>query len=256
MTTIMPTDQGTFDSLVKSVTDGIEDLRETLDNCVSTFNAKQGDISLWEKFMDWFMNRMEQVRDALQEAIKKFGEFLMTIADYLSPGNPFAMYAKQDQWLAVKQKVTGSRTTISSGYLKADTTWKGDPGDHYGDLANRQDTAMSTLAGYIDGMIDFLGSYAQKVLDAWIDFGERFLTYQVDGTKAGSEFISADPLKWLDIVPKIVNLCGVLAQFAIDVVASFARNFTESKATSDQLKQEMANLYGFPNGSWPAATLG
>jgi hypothetical protein len=82
------------------------------------------------------------------------------------------------------------------------------------------------------------------------------MTTRVDQVNAASEFTSADPLKWLDIVPKIVTVCTNLAQLGIDVTAAFARNFTESKATADQLKQDMANLYGFPGGSWPAATIG
>jgi hypothetical protein len=256
LTNVMPTDQGTFDALVTSVTDGIEDARQSLEDCVTTYNEKRDDISVWEQFLDWFMQRMNEVRELLEKALAKFTEFLATIADYLSPGNPFAMYAKQDIWISVKQKITGSRTTISPGYLKADTTWKGDPGDHYSDLASRQDTAIATVAGYTDGMIDFLGDYAQKILDAWIDFGERLLTYVVDQVSAASEFVSADPLKWLDIVPKIVTLCTNVAQLGIDTTSAFAKNFTESKATADQLKQDMADLYGFPDGTWPAATLG
>ncbi|WDG19481.1 hypothetical protein [Microbacterium sp. Clip185] len=256
MTTVIPSDQGTFDSLVKGVTDGIDDMRENLDECVETFNRKKDDISLWEKFMEWFMDRMGEVRDKLQIAVEKFGEFLATIADYLSPGNPFAMYAKQDEWILVKQKISGSRTTITADYLKADTSWKGDPGDGYGALAGRQSTAMETVVGYVDGMIDFLSDYAQKILNTWIDFAKRIATYVLDQINAGASFITADPLEWLDAVPKIVTVCTNLAQLGVDAVASFGTNFTDSKAKADQLKQEMANLYGFPNGSWPAATLG
>ncbi|WP_431791841.1 hypothetical protein [Microbacterium paraoxydans] len=250
-----PTDQGSFDDLVRNVTDGIAETGEKLTECNEAYDAKKGDISLWDKFLDWFKNTMNEVRERLNDAIEKYNEFVATIADYLSPGNPFAMYAKHDKWITVKQKITGSKTTIEGSYLRADSTWKGDPGDGYGDLAERQKAAMDTLAGYTDSMMHFLNEYAEKIFNAWIDFGERMITYMLDQVDAASEFISADPLKWLDIVPKIVNVCTNLAQLAVDMTAQLARSFTASKSTADSLKQGMANLYGFPNGTWPAAVI-
>lgn len=256
MTFIMPTDQSSFDDLVKNINDGIGDTGDKLTECNDTYDAKKDDISLWDKFLDWFKNLMGQVRERLNEAIEQYNEFVATIVDYLSPGNPFAMEAKHDKWITVKQKVTGSKTTVGGSYLHADTSWKGDPGDGYGDLAERQRTAMDTVAGYTDAMLNFLSDYAQKIKEAWIDFGERLLTHMVEQIDATSEFISADPLKWLDVVPTIVNVCSNLAQVAIDLTAQLAKNFTASKNMADQLKQDMADLYGFPNGSWPSSAIG
>lgn len=252
---VNPTDEGTFTTLITNVNEGLGETRDSLAECSDTYNTKKDDISLWQKFLDWFTEKMREVADKLNEAVEAFNEFMRTIADYLSPGNPFVMYAIRDEWLEAKRKVTSSQSTITSGYLKADTTWKGDPGSGYADLAQRQHDAAVTVAGYTDSMMNFLADYAQKILDAWIDFGARLITYFIDQVDAAAAFVTADPLEWLDIVPKIVEVCTNLAQLAVDLGELMAKNFTESKTIADQLKQDMANLSGFPTGAWPPATI-
>ncbi|MGO1507481.1 MAG: hypothetical protein ACTHZW_07010 [Microbacteriaceae bacterium] len=254
-TFVSPTDEGSFTEMVRNITDGIEEARTDLESCSTTYDAKKDSISAWDKFVDWFTSNMNEVVEKLNAAIEKFNEFVLTIGDYLSPGNPFVMYAKRDDWLQVKRDVTSSKTTITSEYLKADTTWKGSTGDGYGDLAGRQRIAIDTIAGYTDSMANFLSDYAKKILDSWIEFGARLITYLIDQIDAAAAFVTADPLEWLDIVPKIVTLCTNLAQLAVDLGEQLGKNFTESKDVADQLKQDMANLTGFPNGTWPTATI-
>lgn len=252
---VTPTDEGSFNSLISNINGGISENATQLNSCVSTYNTKKDDISLWDKFLDWFSDAMSEVSKKLDEAIKKWNEFWASVADYLSPGNPFAMYSKRDDWLTAKQKISSSKTTVTAEYLKADTTWKGSTGDGYSDLAGRQRMALDTLQGYTDSMMNFLADYAKKILDAWISFGARLITYFIDQVDAASEFISADPLKWLDIVPKIVTLCTNLARLGVDLAEQLGKNFTDSKKVADQLKQDMANLTGFPSGAWPTATI-
>ncbi|MGX5697566.1 hypothetical protein ACWKWP_15305 [Agromyces soli] len=254
-TFVNPTDEGSFTSLISNINQGISETATSLNDCANDYNARRDDVSLWDKFLDWFKRNMAEVAEKLNEAIEKFNEFVATIADYLSPGNPFAMYSKRDSWIEVKQKITSSKTLVTGEYLKADSTWKGETGDGYGDLAGRQRMAMDTLAGYTDSMINFLSDYAKKILEAWIDFGARLIGYMIDQIDAGASFITADPLEWLDVVPKIVTLCTNLGRVAVDLTAQLAKNFTSSKDLADQLKQDMANLSGFPSGAWPAAAI-
>lgn len=252
---VTPTDEGSFTTLITNISDGIEEARVGLDDCANAYNTKKDDISLWDQFIDFFRRSMEEVVKQFNAAIEKFNEFTSTMAKYLSPGNPFAMYAKRDDWIEVKQKITSSKTTITSEYLKADTTWKGSTGDGYSDLAGRQRIALDTLAGYTDSMMNFLADYAKKILDSWIEFGARLITYLIDQVDAGFAFVTADPLEWLDVVPKISTLCTNLARVAVDLSVQLGNNFTTSKDLSDQLKQDMANLTGFPSGAWPTATI-
>ena len=77
--------------------------------------------------------------------------------------------------------------------------------------------AIDTLAGYTDSMMNFLADYAKKILDAWIEFGARLLTYLLDQVDAASNFVTADPLEWLDAVPKITTVCTNLARVAVDL---------------------------------------
>ncbi len=60
---ITPTDQGSFDDLVRNVTDGIAETGQKLTECNEAYDAKKGDISLWDKFLDWFKNTMNEVRN-------------------------------------------------------------------------------------------------------------------------------------------------------------------------------------------------
>lgn len=252
---VSPTDEGSFTTLITNISDGVEEARVGLTDCANAYNTKKDDISLWDKFLDWFTSAMSEVVKQLNEAVKKFNEFMATIADYLSPGNPFAMYAKRNEWESVKGKVTSSGSTILGEYLKADTTWKGTTGDGYSDLAGRQRIAIDTLAGYTDSMMNFLADYARKILDSWIKFAATLITYLIDQVDAGFAFVTADPLEWLDVVPKIATLCTNLARTAVELGEEMANNFTASKHVADQLKQGMANLTGFPNGVWPTATI-
>lgn len=252
---VTPTDEASFDTLVKNIGDGRDEAGQDLQTCADTYNSKKDDTSLWDKFLDLFTSKMQEVVEKLNEAIEKYNEFMATLAEYLSPGNPFAMYAKRDDWLTVKQDVTSSKTTITAEYLKADTTWKGSTGDGYADLAGRQRIAIDTLAGYTDSMMNFLADYAKKILDSWIEFGARILTYLIDQVDAAAAFITADPLEWLDVVPKIVTVCTNLAQVVVDLGEQLGKNFTASKDVADQLKQDMADLTGFPTGKWPAAAI-
>ncbi|MRG59795.1 hypothetical protein GE115_07930 [Agromyces sp. CFH 90414] len=253
---VAPTDESSFTSLITQITDNIGDAKDQLDRCSDEYNARKDDINWWDTFLDWFKKNMEEVREKLKEAIEQFDAFFETIADYLSPGNPFAMYAKRDDWETVKIKITGAKSTVTGDYLFADDTWKGAEGDRYGELAGRQVMAMETLEGYVDSLMNFLSDYAQKILNAWIDFGETLILYLLDQIDAASAFITADPLEWLDIVPKIVTLCTNLAKTATSLAAQLGKNFTASKDLADQLSQDMANRSGFPTGSWPAATIG
>lgn len=252
---VTPTDEGSFTTLVTNIRDGIEEARVGLDDCANTYNSRKDDMSLWDRFLDFFRRAMEEVVKKLNEAVEQFNAFMQTMAEYLSPGNPFAMYSKRDDWLEVKRKVTSSKTTITDSYLKADTSWKGSTGDGYSDLAARQLMAIDTLAGYTDSMMNFLADYAKKILDAWIEFGARLLSYLLDQVDAAASFVTADPLEWLDAVPKITTVCTNLARVAVDLGEQLGKNFTASKDLSDQLKQDMGNLTGFPSGSWPTATI-
>lgn len=254
-TFVNPTDEASFTSLISNINNGIEETRVSINDCIDDYNARKDDIDLWQKFLDWFSNAMSEVRENLVKASEKFAEFLAAVADYLSPGNPFVMQRMSDDWVLVKTKITGSKTTITGEYLRADSTWKGATGDRYGDLAGRQRLAIDTLAGYTDSMINFLSDYSKKILEAWIDFGSRLLVYMIDQVDAAAAFITADPLEWLDVVPKIVTLCTNIASLGVDLAALLAKNFTASKDMADQLKQDMANMSGFPTGAWPSATI-
>jgi hypothetical protein len=255
MAFILPTDEGSFTTLISKIKDDTETARVSLNDCVDDYNSRNDDMNWWDSFLEFFKRAMNEVCEKLNEAVAQFTEFLQTIADYMSPGNPFAMFAKRDDWETVKTKVTSAKSTITGDYLSADTTWKGAEGDRYGDLAGRQTMAMDTLAGYVDSLMNFLSDYAKKILDAWIDFGETLIMYLLDQVNAASSFITADPLEWLDIVPKVVTVCTNLAATATSLTTQLAKNFTASKDLSDQLSQDMANRYGFPSGSWPAATI-
>lgn len=252
----IPTDEGAFSDLIESITSGIDDVRDGLDDCVAAFNANKGDISLWQKFLDWFTSNMEEVREKLQEAVDKFSEFIETIAEYLSPGNPFGLLKKFDNWVEVKKSLTESKTHIETSYLKANSSWKGDLGEQYGPLIDRQHLAIDTLVSYSDYMADFLNEYATSILDTWIEFGETLVGYILDQIDAGAAFITADPLEWLDIVPKIVQLCTNLGRVGVDLTGQLASRFNESREQAGDLKRKMADLHGLPSGSWPAAAMG
>ncbi|QAY72879.1 hypothetical protein ET445_05515 [Agromyces protaetiae] len=252
---VNPTDETAFADLISNINNGIAETQSSLDECAKDYNNRKDHIDWWHAFLDWFARQMEKVGQELEKAIAKFVEFCETIADYMSPGNPFAMFAKSNEWATIKRKITSTKSLVTSDYLRADDTWKGDPGDGYSDLAGRQRMAMDTLAGYTDSMISFLSDYGTKILDAWIEFGATLITYFLDQIDAGASFITADPLEWLDAVPKIVQLCTNLARTAVSLTEQLAGNFTSSNRMSLQLTQDMSDLSGFPTGSWPSAQI-
>lgn len=252
---VIPTDEATFTELIEEINSSTTEADTGLDDCVGHYNSNKGDIAWYQKVLDWVMRRMREVGEKLSEAVEQFNAFLEEIGSYLSPGNPFSLRKKQEDWVEVKRLVTGSKTTVEASHLRADDSWKGDVGDGYGALIERQHLSIDTLAGYADSMATFLSNYASKILNAWIDFGERLLTYLIEQVDAVSEFISADPLEWLDIVPKIVNVCTNLAQLGVDLAGQLARNYNDSQQQAEELNLNMADLHGFPQGSWPAATI-
>jgi len=99
-------------------------------------------------------------------------------------------------------------------------------------------------------MATFLSNCASRILNAWIDSGERLLAYLIEQVDAVSEFISADPLEWLDIMPRMIKICTNLAHLGVDFAGQLARNYNDSKQQAEELNPNMADLHGFPQGSW------
>lgn len=250
-----PTDVGSFTSMVDKVGKNIDDMGKKLDECSATFDQKQGDLSFGEAFVNFFTRFLTDVREQLAKAIDTFTDFLAAVGDYLSPGNPFAMFAKHEQWSDITSAMTAEASNIEGAYLRADSTWKGAIGERYGDLASRQAMAVAAVTSQMDALMTFLSDYAHKVVDTWIAFAEDIINYTVDQIQAASEFISANPLEWADIVPKVVSVVANLLKLGSKLAADMGRNYNDTTQLARGLRQGLADQTGLPGGTWPGASI-
>lgn len=250
-----PKDGGSFTSMVEEVTGGIRNIETKLQECVSSFEQKQGELTFRESLVNFFTQFIRSVAEKLEDAIKAFSEFVAAVGDYLSPGNPFAMLDKNNKWIETTKTMTAQASYLDGAYLRADSTWKGAIGERYPDLASRQSMAVATVISHVDSMTGFLKDYASKILNTWVSLAESIINYMIDQIEAASTFISANPLEWADIVPKVVSVAANLLKLGTKLAADMGRNFNDTDNLARSLNQGLADHTGLPGGAWPAAVI-
>jgi len=244
-----PISESDFTTTANSIFDNQEKIRGLINKCVDTFN----DRSTWGNFTIWITGKLDQVRDALNDLVAKFAAFAKAVAELHSPGNPVSMYTKADDWREVQSKLSGQLGELSASRFPATYSWEGRDGWAYAGIVGDQEAAVSGAYPHADALGSHLETHAKNVIDGWSDIALTVGTIYLSFVRDASQFISASPTKWLDIVPVIVTLIADLIENVANGVDQLVEYATTAFAGMKELAGALASVPGSRAQAWPTA---
>ncbi|MGV8884271.1 MAG: hypothetical protein ACOH1T_01605 [Microbacteriaceae bacterium] len=243
----LPT-QSAFTKTTDSIPENAEKIRVAINECIDKFNGRGKAAG----FAIWITGKADDIKEALDDLVQKFYELVDFIAQLLSPGNPVSMVQKAANWRTVQAKLSGQVAELSSSQFPSTYSWQGRDGWAYSGIVNDQGNAVSGIFPHADAMASHLESHGLNIIDGWSDIAQKVLGIQLDLIKDASAFITADPLEWLDIVPKIVTLVANLIQNIADAFEQLEDYALTAIAEMQQLKGNLSTVTGSRGGAWPA----
>src|SRR5690606_16761320 len=131
-----------------------------------------------------------EARDALID-------ILAQVADFMSPGNPFVMAGKAEDWNSVLRLVSGQIGELNPTLFEGVGSWSGRSGYRYRGLPDQQAAALSGVKSHISALSSTLSGHATAIVREWIELAATVLKYLIEQTENASRFVTADPLEWL-----------------------------------------------------------
>jgi hypothetical protein len=246
---VSPVSESDFTTTTDGIFEDAEKIRDYINKCVDAFN----DRSAWGGFTIWITGKLDQVLEALNDLVEKFGVFAEALLKLSSPGNPVSMYTKADDWREVQSKLSGQIGELASSRFPATYSWEGRDGWAYAGIVSDQSAAVSGAYPHADALASHLEAHAKNVIDGWSDIALAVGGIYLDVVRDASQFISADPLKWLDIVPTIVTLVADLIENVANGFDQLEEYATTAYAGMQELAGELASVPGSRSGAWPTA---
>lgn len=244
-------DSASFTTAVEQMHTDKESMDEKANACIDRYNEGPG---WWAGFLDWFQGFMEKVKEALEAlvaALEDIAEYLLQLA---SPGNPFRMFEMKDAWREVQRALSGQVGVLDPINFMGDDSWTGRSGTRYRAMPSRQASALSGLHPKADAFANHLDEHARGIVFGWLAVAKIIADATITYLQDAADFITADPLDWLDIVNPIVDLVGNVLKNVGELLQWIQNYINESLARMNGLSSSMANLEGSEGGAWPSSS--
>ncbi|MFV0374455.1 hypothetical protein [Microbacterium sp.] len=239
--------QEEYDEAREDQENKITEMQDGINNCIDKFN--NADFPC-----EWFGDSEGDVEEKLGEVKSVWELFMEALVQLASPGNPFWFWESANTWTEVLKLISGQVSYMSAdvvGKFPALTSWVSEDAAVYQSMPSLQTGATNGAVEYITALAAHLDAHGMQVADLWFELAMMV----VDGAQliAGSvsKFLTADPLEWLDIIPKIVEVINGLIDFAQDTAKLLQEQWSATKTAMNELKLSFANLTGTLNGKWP-----
>lgn len=202
----------------------------------------------------WFSDVTERVDEAVAEIQAAVAEFIEVSLELLSPGNPFWFYNAAANWRDARTALSSEQFSINQARttrLPSTDSWNDDQVKWYGPMPDAQNTAIEELKARCRAIEDASLDHTVALTNGWVNLLTGFseLHSWVITTVAG--FISADPLKWLDIVPQVVGCLVELKDLVVGFVADLLLAWTDARDLVAGLKGDFADNASLDGGRWP-----
>ena len=235
--------------------DGIsEDLDDVIAKVSAMVDAYNNRGKSFADFLVWVTFRSDDLHAAMQQVVDGVNEVILAIQELASPGNPIRMLAIAGTWDTVVSKLTGQIAFLDNSQFDATSDWTGIAGHRYAGLPGQQAAAIGGIAGHLASLSALMSGHATSLIDTWVDLASQFGHLVLTLIDDAAAFITADPLEWLDIVPKIVAVVTDILRFVIDVATTLAKYATSIVNEITTLHRETADQTGSMAGHWPTTT--
>lgn len=271
----VPTSQAEFEAGVENMAPEAQQVEEAVGSCITTvedveppsLGQRFGELLLTAVFPlagGYFLYRdiklilanKPAVLEKLNEAGGGVGDILSEIGQLLSPGNPFAMKAMATSWDEINRILTGTVGPMSDSFFYAPRTWTDSVGVRYAGVPSQQKGALEGLIPHVGSMREYLRQHADTLIKHWWDLCLEITDLVIDAIPLASKFISANPLKWLDVAEPIAQ-CIARVLKAVRNIANLLFEFTmESNSQIEVLNADVSNVTGSVFGKWPEAAFG
>ena len=270
-----PNNKGDFDEGVDKIIPEVEKVETKVRECTQKADSVSEPPGFWEslgqfalgtvfpiagvyfsiKQVERLINDNPEVKEKLEEAGRIIVDVLAELGRLASPGNPFIMKILADSWDEVNIDLTGIKGPLDNGRFRAVTTWTDEMGTRYANVPSAQLAALEGMLPHLSAMRDYLRGHSDKLVQLYWDIWMEILRFIGEAIPLAAQFLSANPLKWVDIAKSIADcIKEVLATIRnlVDLVFTFTM---ESNGQIEALKSAASDVSGTDFGKWPQARL-
>lgn len=165
--------------------------------------------------------------------------------------SPFAMMTAANEWNRVLRLVSGQIGELDATLFMGVESWTGRSGYSYRGLPGQQADALSGMTSHLDALSSMMSGHATGIVDEWVKMAKELFDYLLKQIDNVSAFITADPLEWLDIVPKIVAVVTTLLGVLGNIATNLANYATQVVDEISELNRALSNVSGSRSGRWP-----
>lgn len=195
------------------------------------------------------------VQALLDQAAQGAADIAAEVAQLMSPGNPFALKGMANEWDNIYTILSGVAGSISGDKFYATETWKDGMGVYYAKVPDGQSAALQGMLPHIENMRSYLREHADEILRLWADLCEEIADFVIEAVPLASKFISANPLKWVDMAQPIADCIAHVLTTVKDIVRLIFDFGMTSNSNLEQFRANASNVEGTDFGKWPIARL-
>lgn len=270
----IPTSQADFDAGVEKITPEIRKVEDKIEDCKTDVRDVEWP-SGWERvgqglltvlfpisgfYFAWkdierLIADQPAVLAKLDEAAQGTADIAAEVAQLLSPGNPFALKAMANEWDAINVVLTGVVGSLGDDKFYATSSWQDGMGRYYANVPAGQRAALEGLIPHVDNMRSYLRTHSDNIIQLWWNLYEEVVAFAIDAIPLGSQFIQANPIKWLEMAEPIAECIARVLEAVQAVVALIFEFGMQSNSDLEGFRASASNTVGTDFGRWPVARL-
>ncbi|MEO7234660.1 MAG: hypothetical protein ABIW80_04725 [Lapillicoccus sp.] len=231
--------------------DDIRNLVNRFDGLVQDLQNAVNDALDWVPWgLGWLADKIRDLWNGLMDKIQAFYAPLMEILSNL--GSPSAVSGKADSWSSqVGSPVSGRVALADVGSLAVDDSWKGSAADQYKQQAPLQKTALQNVKTQLtDGISGALKDVSSAIQ---LFFG---IMITAIGAYIAAILVALGQVGTIFLIPTGILTAVVASGIFGGAFYVAGENLKSScRAAKTVMDQKVAENTGYPNGSWPVATL-
>ncbi|GAA3594731.1 hypothetical protein GCM10022198_18200 [Klugiella xanthotipulae] len=232
---------------------GARDMVGDVQRCIDRFNGVNL-VELGAMSITFSTETIANGLRTLSDAVVGIVDFLTQL---LSPGNPWKLMEMATSWMTIVGEVSGHISVVDPPVgFGAVASWEGYVGHAYRDLPALQAAALRRLKERAESFSTLVGDHATAVAAFWGGICSTVLMSQITLAQNAAEFVSADPFKWLDIVPHIAKVVSDSLKDLVGLGDVYLNHVLTTAEIWRTFSLDLADQEGTFQGSWPQISLG
>ncbi|WP_430867726.1 hypothetical protein [Demequina aurantiaca] len=202
----------------------------------------------------WFSDVKERVDAAVIEMRELLAQFVEVSLEILSPGNPFWFYNASTQWREARSTLSSEQFSIVSARstnLPSTESWHDDQVKWYAPMPDAQNATIDLMKSRCQSVENASLDHTKALTTGWVNLLTSFSALHSWVVTTVATFISADPMKWLDIVSQAVNCLVDLKDLIVGFVADMALAWSDARDLVARLQGDFVDNAALDGGKWP-----